>query len=112
MIDIEEIRPTKAELIAAVGKTVPDVIAPGLRILFVGINPSLYSGATGHHFARSQGGNSRFWPVLYQSGFRSPPRGSESRSRAQDSPAGQSGVACNLQAKGSYLGLPLAVVSP
>jgi TDG/mug DNA glycosylase family protein len=42
------------------------VIAPGLQVLFCGINPGLYSGATGHHFARP--GN-RFWPVLHQSGF-------------------------------------------
>ena len=59
-------RPTKAELQAAVDKTVPDVIAPGLTVLFVGINPGLYSAATGHHFARP--GN-RFWPALHQSGF-------------------------------------------
>ena len=44
----------------------PDVIAPGLRVLFCGINPGLYSGATGHHFARP--GN-RFWPVLHAAGF-------------------------------------------
>ena len=44
----------------------PDVIGPGLRVLFVGINPSLYSGATGHHFARP--GN-RFWRVLHAAGF-------------------------------------------
>jgi TDG/mug DNA glycosylase family protein len=37
-----------------------------LRVLFCGINPGLYSGATGHHFARP--GN-RFWPTLYQAGF-------------------------------------------
>lgn len=59
-------RPTKAELQAAAGKTVPDVIAPGLVVLFVGINPGLYSAATGHHFARP--GN-RFWPALYEAGF-------------------------------------------
>ena len=35
-------------------------------MLFCGINPSLYSAATGHHFARP--GN-RFWPALHQSGF-------------------------------------------
>ena len=35
-------------------------------MLFCGINPGLYSGATGHHFARP--GN-RFWPTLYQAGF-------------------------------------------
>jgi double-stranded uracil-DNA glycosylase len=59
-------RPTKEELRAAAGKTLPDVIAPGLRVLFCGINPGLYSAATGHHFARS--GN-RFWPVLHWAGF-------------------------------------------
>ncbi len=59
-------RPTKAEIAAAVGKTVPDLIAPGLAVLFCGINPGLYSGATGHHFARP--GN-RFWPALHAAGF-------------------------------------------
>ena len=59
-------RPTRAELQAAVGNTVPDVIAPGLVVLFVGINPGLYSAAVGHHFARP--GN-RFWPALHEAGF-------------------------------------------
>jgi len=59
-------RPTKAELLAARDKTVPDVIATRLRVLFVGINPGLYSGAVRHHFARP--GN-RFWPVLHKAGF-------------------------------------------
>src|SRR5918912_815977 len=59
-------KPTKDEIAAAAGKTVPDVIAPDLRVLFCGINPGLYSGATGHHFARP--GN-RFWPALYAGGF-------------------------------------------
>ncbi len=59
-------KPSKDELIAARGKFVPDVIAPSLRTLFCGINPGLYSGATGHHFARP--GN-RFWPVLHAAGF-------------------------------------------
>lgn len=58
--------PSRAELLAAKGKTVPDVIAPHLGVLFCGINPGLYSGATGHHFARP--GN-RFWPVLHRAGF-------------------------------------------
>jgi TDG/mug DNA glycosylase family protein len=44
----------------------PDVLEPGLRIVFCGINPGLYSAAVGHHFARP--GN-RFWPALYSSGF-------------------------------------------
>jgi TDG/mug DNA glycosylase family protein len=42
------------------------VIAPHLGVLFVGINPGLYSAATGQHFARP--GN-RFWPALHLSGF-------------------------------------------
>ena len=45
---------------------IPDLVGPGLRVLFSGINPSLYSAATGHHFARP--GN-RFWPALHRSGF-------------------------------------------
>jgi TDG/mug DNA glycosylase family protein len=61
-----ERRPTKAELAAAVGGGVPDVTRPGLRVLFCGINPGLYSAAAGHHFARP--GN-RFWPALHRSGF-------------------------------------------
>jgi TDG/mug DNA glycosylase family protein len=59
-------RPTRADLQAAVRKRVPDVIASDLDVLFCGINPGLYSGATGHHFARP--GN-RFWPALHGSGF-------------------------------------------
>ncbi|TDV41703.1 G/U mismatch-specific DNA glycosylase [Actinophytocola oryzae] len=59
-------KPTAAELAAAREKTVPNVIAPGLSVLFCGINPGLYSAATGHHFARP--GN-RFWPALHRSGF-------------------------------------------
>ena len=59
-------RPTPAEVAAAAGCTVPDLAAPGLSVLFCGINPGLYSGATGHHFARP--GN-RFWPALRDAGF-------------------------------------------
>lgn len=59
-------RPSPADIEAARDKTVPDVIAPGLRVLFCGFNPGLYSGATGHHFSRP--GN-RFWPTLHRSGF-------------------------------------------
>jgi double-stranded uracil-DNA glycosylase len=61
-------RPTKAELAAAASLTIPDVAAADLRVLFSGINPGLYSAATGHHFARP--GN-RFWPALSASGFTS-----------------------------------------
>jgi double-stranded uracil-DNA glycosylase len=59
-------KPTKQQLIDAEGKTVRDVMGPGLRVLFCGINPGLYTAAVGHHFARP--GN-RFWPALYQAGF-------------------------------------------
>jgi TDG/mug DNA glycosylase family protein len=59
-------RPTPAELRAARGRRVPDIVAPHLKILFVGINPGLYSGAVGHHFARP--GN-RFWPALQRAGL-------------------------------------------
>jgi TDG/mug DNA glycosylase family protein len=58
--------PTKAELLAAGGRTLPDVIAPGLKVLFAGINPGLYTAAVGHHFARP--GN-RFWPTLHAAGI-------------------------------------------
>jgi TDG/mug DNA glycosylase family protein len=59
-------RPTRAELLAAVDRTVHDVIAHGLRVLFCGINPGLYTAWTGNHFARP--GN-RFWPTLHAAGF-------------------------------------------
>lgn len=58
--------PNKQQILAAEGKTIPDVLAPGLKVLFCGVNPGLYSGATGHHFARP--GN-RFWIALFQAGF-------------------------------------------
>jgi TDG/mug DNA glycosylase family protein len=58
--------PTPAELEAAIHKRLRDVIAPDLDVLFCGINPGLYSAATGWHFARP--GN-RFWPALEASGF-------------------------------------------
>ena len=59
-------RPTAAQLEAARSKLLADVIAPNLRVLFVGINPGLYSAAVGHNFGRP--GN-RFWPTLARSGF-------------------------------------------
>ena len=59
-------RPTPLEIQAAAGRTVEDVIAPNLKVLFCGINPGLYTAAIGHHFGRP--GN-RFWPVLYAAGI-------------------------------------------
>ena len=58
--------PTPAELEAARNGATPDLIAPDLKVLFCGINPSLISVVVGHHFARP--GN-RFWPTLHASGF-------------------------------------------
>ena len=57
------------DLDAARSRTIPDVLPPPgapFLVLFCGINPGLYSAATGWHFARP--GN-RFWPALHQSGF-------------------------------------------
>lgn len=59
-------KPTPAQLAAAAGTTVADLVAPGLRVLFCGINPGLYTAAIGHHFGRP--GN-RFWKVLHLAGF-------------------------------------------
>lgn len=59
-------RPTKADLDAARGGHVPDLVGPDLDVLLSGINPSLWSVAVGHHFARP--GN-RFWQALADSGF-------------------------------------------
>jgi double-stranded uracil-DNA glycosylase len=53
-------------LLAAEGRRIPDLIAPDLDVLFCGINPGLYSGATRKHFARP--GN-RFWKALHGAGF-------------------------------------------
>src|SRR5438876_1812925 len=63
---MKRLKPTPADLLAAANKTVPDVIAPQLDVLFVGINPGLYTAAIGHHFGRP--GN-RFWPLLHLAGF-------------------------------------------
>jgi TDG/mug DNA glycosylase family protein len=62
-------RPSPAALDAARNRTIPDVLPPPgepLLVLFCGINPSLYTAATGWHFGRP--GN-RFWPALHLSGF-------------------------------------------
>jgi TDG/mug DNA glycosylase family protein len=60
------LRPSAADLAAARDRTLKDLIAPDLRILFVGINPGLWSGATGFHFARP--GN-RFWRAIHEAGL-------------------------------------------
>ena len=65
-LDAPPPRPTRETLRAAEGRRIPDLIAPDLDVLFCGINPGLYSGATGLHFARP--GN-RFWRALYEGGL-------------------------------------------
>jgi TDG/mug DNA glycosylase family protein len=59
-------KPTKAQLLAAHNKRVPDLLAKNLIVLFAGINPGLYTAAIGRHFGRP--GN-RFWPALHAGGF-------------------------------------------
>ena len=59
-------KPTREEIAAAAGKSIPDVVKTGLDVLFCGINPGLYTAAAGHHFGRP--GN-RFWPTLHRAGF-------------------------------------------
>src|SRR3954471_5264077 len=59
-------KPTKAQLLAAHNKRVPDLIAKNLIVLLAGINPGLYTAAIGRHFGRP--GN-RFWPALHGGGF-------------------------------------------
>ena len=57
---------SRAELESFVGATVPDLIGPGLQLLFVGINPGLWTAATQTHFAHP--GN-RFYPALLEAGI-------------------------------------------
>jgi TDG/mug DNA glycosylase family protein len=59
-------RPTKQELAEAYGLTLPDLVGPGLRVLLVGINPSLWSGWSGRHFGRP---SNRLWQTLYEAGL-------------------------------------------
>lgn len=61
-------RPTRADLLAAHGRAVPDLVAPGLRVLLVGINPSLWAGWSGVHFGRPR---NRLWRTLFEAGFTS-----------------------------------------
>jgi len=58
--------PTKAELAGAYGRVVPDLVATDLRVLLVGINPSLWSGWSGRHFGRP---SNRLWITLAEAGL-------------------------------------------
>jgi TDG/mug DNA glycosylase family protein len=59
-------RPTKQQLAESYGRTLPDLVAPGLQVLLVGINPSLWSGWSGHHFGRP---SNRLWTTLHEAGL-------------------------------------------
>lgn len=61
-------RPTKQDLADAYDRTLPDLVAPGLRVVLVGINPSLWSGWSGYHFGRP---SNRLWTTLHEAGFTS-----------------------------------------
>ncbi|MBA4121983.1 MAG: G/U mismatch-specific DNA glycosylase [Acidobacteria bacterium] len=63
---MNKFKPTKEDLRDAVNRTTEDLIDYNLKILFCGINPGMWSGATGFHFAKP--GN-RFWKALYLGGF-------------------------------------------
>ena len=61
-------KPTRQDLQAAYGAVVPDLVRPGTRVLLCGINPSLWSGAVGLHFANP---SNRLWPTLHLAGWTS-----------------------------------------
>jgi TDG/mug DNA glycosylase family protein len=57
---------TRDQLHAFRDRTVPDLVGPGLRLLFVGINPGLWTAAAGAHFAHPA---NRFYPALHAAGL-------------------------------------------
>lgn len=59
-------KPTTEDLLDAKNRRVPDVIAKNLKVLFVGINPGIYTAAVRRHFAHPA---NRFWKALHSSGF-------------------------------------------
>lgn len=63
---MKNFKPSKEDLRDAPNRTVEDLIDYDLKVLFCGINPGLWSGATGFHFAKP--GN-RFWKTLHLAGF-------------------------------------------
>ena len=83
--------PSRDELQAAYGRTVPDLVAPGLRVVLCGINPSLWSGVVGYHFARP---SNRLWPTLHGAGF-TPRRLHPAETDAQLSPDSASRTSCH-----------------
>ena len=93
-------RPTAEQMAAAHGTTIPDVIGPDLRVLFCGINPGLWSAATGKHFARP--GN-RFWPALHAAGFTPKLLGPYEQEQLLDLGLGLSNVAARATARADEL---------
>ncbi len=63
---MKNFKPSKEDLRDAVNRTTEDLIDDNLKVLFCGINPGIWSGATGFHFAKP--GN-RFWKTLHLAGF-------------------------------------------
>lgn len=63
---VNVVKPTKEDLADAPNRRVPDIFGPNLKVLFVGINPGIYTAAVGRHFAHPA---NRFWKALYDSGF-------------------------------------------
>jgi len=63
---MKNFKPSKEDLRDAMNRTTEDLIDFNLKVLFCGINPGMWSGATGFHFAKP--GN-RFWKALHFGGF-------------------------------------------
>lgn len=59
-------RPSRSQLLEGYGRSVPDLVYPGMRLLLCGINPSLWSGVAGYHFARPA---NRLWTTLQEAGL-------------------------------------------
>ena len=93
--------PTKADLEAARHKTVKDIIRPRLHVLFIGINPGLYTAAIGHHFGRP--GN-RFWPALNLSGLLRHPLSPYESERLLESNLGITNIVSRATARADELG--------
>jgi TDG/mug DNA glycosylase family protein len=66
LTDLPLARAPAGDILPRVSEILPDVIAPGLRILFCGVNPGASSAAAGHSFANP---STRFWRTLYGAGL-------------------------------------------
>ncbi|GGF30437.1 mismatch-specific DNA-glycosylase [Subtercola lobariae] len=97
---------TRAELESYRGQTLPDLVGPGLRLLFVGINPGLRAVAVGAPFG---GGSNRFYPALFRAGITRAPivasRGlsAEDRSELQQRGVGITSLVARASARADEL---------